>query len=598
MAKRSVIREEGPASERDRRIEATTRQIFEAFDAYYVESRGIPERAQTAFEARDPALSLDLSRRRLSIYSESIHALGPSLAGAYPELTEDDRPWRRIEALYVPMIEGRYEADLAYAFLNSVRRMIYQDEWKPVEYAFGRTGGTLTGPSRKIYRSFAGGDKLDPGTVEEVLSIPGFATPYQDFANDARLVAERVNDDLGLSDETPEAIEIVQFIDAGFYRNRGAYLVGRIVLQPSTIVPFIIALENAADGVFVDAVLTAEAHTHNIFTSTLANFHVTDPHYHELSAFLHSIMPKRGLGLQYSTIGFNHVGKVAVMNELKDGMAISGERFEAAIGFPGTVAIAFAARSSAYILKVIRDHPTEQYKWGTFDGVESVLGKYGRVHEINRTGSMLDNIIYYNLKLERDLFGPELLSELLENASENVSSQGDAIVFKHLIVQAKVVPLPVYLLTASDDDAEAVINSLGHCIRNNAAANIFNKDLDVRNYGVGAFRKVYLYDYDALEPFTEVKIRTNRDRIDGEEDVPEWFFEDGFIFLPEELQAGLRMPEHQFARTFRRMHGELMEIEFWQAVQDELLRGRVPRVRVYPEACRLWRDDDGLGTYY
>jgi len=33
-----------------------------------------------------------------------------------------------------------------------------------------------------------------------------------------------------------------------------------------------------------------------------------------------------------------------------------------------------------------------------------VLAKYKRVHEINRTGSMLDNIVYYNLKLERSWF--------------------------------------------------------------------------------------------------------------------------------------------------------------------------------------------------
>ena len=49
--------------------------------------------------------------------------------------------------------------------------------------------------------------------------------------------------------------------------------------------------------------------------------------------------------------------------------------------------------SSAYNLKVIRDHPTVEYKWGESYGVDGVLAKYSQVHEITRTGSMLDNVV-------------------------------------------------------------------------------------------------------------------------------------------------------------------------------------------------------------
>ena len=53
--------------------------ILRAFGAYYEESRGIPDRAKQAFENRDHRESLRLSRRRLSVYSESIHALAPRI---------------------------------------------------------------------------------------------------------------------------------------------------------------------------------------------------------------------------------------------------------------------------------------------------------------------------------------------------------------------------------------------------------------------------------------------------------------------------------------------------------------------------------------
>ncbi|MCK5274855.1 MAG: bifunctional isocitrate dehydrogenase kinase/phosphatase, partial [Alphaproteobacteria bacterium] len=338
---------------------------------------------------------------------------------------------------------------------------------------------------------------------------------------------------------------------------------------------------------FVDAVLTGEADVHNLFSSTLANFHVTIPHYHELAAFLYSIMPQRPLGLHYSTFGVNHLGKVAVVEELRRELMATGELYNVAVGFPGTVAIGFSAPSSDYVLKVIRDEPTEHYKWGEFDGIPTVLSKYSRVHEINRTGSMLDNLIYYNIRLDKGWFAPALMEELLEFAGETVTEQGGYLVFKHLIVQTKMIPLPVFLETASPQDAHTAVINLGHCIRNNAAANIFNKDLDGRNYGVSRFLKVYLFDYDAVEPLTDIKIRTNQDRFDGEEDPPDWFFETGYVFLPEETDVGLRIPDRALQDLFREEHGELMTLDYWEGVQRALQKGLVPRLRVYPDETRL-----------
>jgi isocitrate dehydrogenase kinase/phosphatase len=253
------------------------------------------------------------------------------------------------------------------------------------------------------------------------------------------------------------------------------------------------------------------------------------------------------------------------------------------------VTIGFSAPSSSYNLKVIRDRPTAQYKWGEYEGFDAVLKKYKRVHEINRTGSMLDNLIYFNLRLEKDLFEASLLDELLQEAGQSVSSEGHYVIFKTLIVQRKVIPLPVFFGTASEDDARKVIVNLGNSIKNNMAANIFNKDLDARNYGVTRFLKVYLFDYDALEPLTDVKIRTNQYRIDGEEDIPDWYFEDGVVFLPEEIESGLRIPNRMLGRLFREVHGDLLTTEYWERIQNDLKAGKVPRLHVYPEDRELDR---------
>jgi len=557
--------------------------IQQVFDGFYSDFRAIPPKAKAAFEASAFQQSLQNSRDRLTLYGERMHALARTLAAECPDAIAAPELWDRLEQHYTAAVAGRYEADLALAFLHSVRRAVFMDNWTPVDYAVDIK--TQSSSDREVMLSWAV-DAVDAELIREMLAIPSFDIPFRDVAGDSERAADKVEEALtrrGLAD----SIAAVDVIRGGFFRNRGVYVVGRIRLNGGLVVPLILALLNDEAGIYIDAVLTDEPEAHNLFSTTRANFIVTNDHYHELAEFLHGIMPKRPLGLHYSSLGFNHFGKVAVMEELTDELARDEAVFDTSVGFPGTVAIGFQAPGSVYNLKVIRDHPTENYKWGDFSGVESVLEKYRQVHDINRTGSMLDNAIYYNVTLPSSHFASGLLSELVEDASNAVSLRGETVFFHHLIVQRRMIPLPVFLQQAPPEDCERAVISLGQCIKNNMAANIFNRDLDGRNYGVGSHIRVYLFDYDALETFTDVKIRSNRDRFDGEEDIPGWFFEDGVVFLPEEIEVGLRIIDPDLRRLFRTVHGDLLEVEYWQRIQDELKNGNVPQIQVYPDSSSL-----------
>jgi isocitrate dehydrogenase kinase/phosphatase len=212
------------------------------------------------------------------------------------------------------------------------------------------------------------------------------------------------------------------------------------------------------------------------------------------------------------------------------------------------------------------------------------------VHEINRAGSMLDNVMYFNVRLDRNMFEPALLDEICQQAAGSVQVKEDGVFMRSLISQLKIVPLPVFLDSASESETKTVIISLGYCMRNNAAANIFNKDLDSRNYGVGRYGRVFLFDYDAVEKLTDVKIRTNLDREPGEEILPDWFFEDGVIFLPEELEYGLQLKNDFARRCFRRENSDLLSVDYWQEVKHKLQRGEVPELSMYPDSAKLGID--------
>ncbi|MGB1612202.1 MAG: isocitrate dehydrogenase kinase/phosphatase AceK regulatory subunit [Arenicellales bacterium] len=571
------------ASDHEQCAHILSRWALDVFDEYYRDFCAIPEMAKSAFESRDFPQSIENSRKRLTLYSERMYAFAKTLMSEYPKAVNAGALWDQLEILFREATIGRYEADLALAFLHSVRRVVFFDEWYPVDYQVGIKSAATDDGGAILTIDTA---KISETLISNMLSITEFSIPYRDKESDVARAAARVNADFAERALTNQ-IERVDVVRGGFYRNRGVYVVGRVRLTGGEVIPLILALEIDERGIYIDAVLSDEAQAHNLFSTTRANFIVTNDHYHELAQFLHGIMPKRPLGLHYSSIGFNHFGKVAVMEELAAELESPEAIFDTAIGFPGTVAIGFQAPGSVYNLKVIRDHPTENYKWGDFEGVPSVLEKYRRVHDINRTGSMLDNAIYYNVTLPKKHFADTLLSEMLDAAGAAVSLRGEDVFFHHLIVQRKMIPLPVFLEQASPEECAEAVISLGYCIKNNMAGNIFNRDLDGRNYGVGSHIRVYLFDYDALETFTEVKIRSNQDRYDGEEDIPSWYFEEGVIFLPEEIEWGLRISDPDLRKLFREVHGDLTSVPYWERIQEELREGKVPRIQVYPQSCRI-----------
>jgi isocitrate dehydrogenase kinase/phosphatase len=571
------------------RVSAAASLVLAIFDAFYRHLCEYPHAVQCAFEKMDTHAAVRISKERLDLYSAYITEHGPKLRAAFPALSQSAALWDALDEKFVAMIADRYEADIAFSFAHSLRRNIAHELWRPVAYSFPPPSKQRTLSMASVYRRLPVNGSVDAALLRTALQMAGLTVPFRDLDGDAEKILARVNAIFsgmygGAGTRRPVALDVVQ---AGFFRDRTAFLVARWLLDDGSLVPLIVALQNSPDGIFADAVLHRTSDIHNLFSSALANFHVTTRLYYQTCVFLFSIMPLRPLGHQYSTIGYNHIGKVAILNEIAEQMRQSGQRFQRSPGVPGTVALGFTFDACSYHLKVIRDQPTASYKWGAYPGMAAVLDKYRAVHEINRAGSMLDNVMYFNLRLDSAMFDPALLEDICRQAAGSVQVDAEGVRVRSLIVQLKIVPLPVYLEDASDEETRAAMVSLGDCIRNNAATNIFNKDLDSRNYGVGRYGRVLLFDYDAVEKLTDVKIRTNRDREAGEETPPDWFFESGTIFLPEELESGMQFRNRHARQCFREENAQLLEVAYWRDVQERLQRGEIPALSMYPDSARL-----------
>src|SRR6185437_6013234 len=303
--------------------------IFESFESFYAEFRRLTWLAKTAFEARDPAAAVSNARTRLGLYNVTVYALADEVRLAYPALTQRERLWLVVQYAYRIRIRDQYEGDLAIGYLHSVMRRVHISEWRPVDYTFGDVPRPLT-RREDVFAVKTCHWPVEPGVLRGLLKVGDLATEFADFEQDTVRIAQRLNEFFA-PDPTLE-LERIEMVRGCFFRNRGAYLVGRLGFRDGRVKPLVIALHNGDNGVTARAVLLTIPQVHNLFSSTLACFHVTNFHYHEIAEFLFTIMPRRPLGLQYSTIGYHHVSKVAIMSEITRQLARSGEVLDTAPG--------------------------------------------------------------------------------------------------------------------------------------------------------------------------------------------------------------------------------------------------------------------------
>ena len=229
------------------RVAATARLILAIFDDFYSLLCEYPYRAKCAFELMDPHASIRISKERLGLYSRYISEHGPRVLAAFPALSHDAALWEAIDRLFVAMIVDRYEADTAFSFAHSLRRNICQEVWRPVAYSFPPPSKLRAFSMASVHRRLpdrvarrCGPDRLVPAGAGIFRALPG-------SQGDSQRIVERVESLLYGSpgDPLPVALDVVE---AGFFRDRSAFVVGRWVRSDDSIVPFVVALQNGSAG--------------------------------------------------------------------------------------------------------------------------------------------------------------------------------------------------------------------------------------------------------------------------------------------------------------------------------------------------------------
>ncbi|HTL69657.1 MAG TPA: phosphoenolpyruvate carboxykinase (GTP) [Candidatus Eisenbacteria bacterium] len=558
--------------------------IQDQFTRYYQKYDEITRRAETRFAARDWHGALDDGQERMRLYRVRLDEVERATSAVLRENAADRESWARIKDLYEAKIAGRYDADIAITFFYSVMRRAFLKLGQPVEYSddgvFDQTVPTSrepyfrtfekTGTNAALVRSILESAKLAPGASYENLD--------RDVFQSADRIARNLERQLQIRGRAVQ-IESVDVLQPVFYRNKGAYLVGRIRAE-GRVIPLVFALVNGENGVEVRAVLTDDANVNNLFSSNRSNFHADVKAYRETADFLQTILPKRELADVYASFGFIQPGKIHFLQALREAQR-SGAQFERTKGARGMVMEVVTLPNFPYVFKIVRDFSDKE----SFAGRHSVVQKYQRVHEIDRVGRLLDSMHYQNLQLPRGEFPAELLDELVRTSPSSVQVEGDRVLLRDVFVQRKVTPLSLYLVDPdiSEEAKRRVMDDLGWAIKDLIAGGIFPGDLFLKNFGVTQFGRVVFFDNDDVSDLIDWEIRDIPPaRDDYEEYLP---LEDRITamdndFFPQQMESFL-IPG-RYLETFKKNHADLLSAPYWQDIKAKILAGQVPDVNPYP----------------
>jgi isocitrate dehydrogenase kinase/phosphatase len=574
------------------RRERFARTILNGFESYFAEFQNITLAARSRFENADWHGMQQASTQRIDLYKEKT-----TLVYEYVELIAGDQLhdfsfWGEAKDVYSELIEGHNNFEIAETFFNSVYCAVFKHRKIRDEYAFvfSPQGDMPPADVSKVYRTY----RLD-GSLEQllhaVLEDYAFTIPYEDMARDIANIVGVVERYLQPRfDMTRDDVQF-QVLEHHFFRNKGAYIVGRIVAGGDSM-PFVLPVLHTEEGaVYVDTVLFGSDKVSILFSFTRSYFLVDASIPSQYVLFLQQLMPAKPISEIYSSMGYNKHGKTYYHRCAYRHMQSTTDKFMIAPGIKGMVMTVFTMHSYDFVFKIIKDRFTPPKEMTR----EQVKEKYRLVKRWDRVGRMADTQEFTNLAFARERFSDELMVELHKVAPSMIEEHGKALVIKHVYVERRMTPLNLYLHDATDEQVAAVMDEYGNAIKQLAAANIFPGDMLLKNFGVTRHGRVVFYDYDEIVPLLDCNFRKIPEpRTPAEELASKpWYTVGPNDIFPEEFR--LFFSGNQRARkVFDAMHSDIYDVAFWQGMQEKLRSGFVEDFFPYRRKFRFDRGSKKL----
>lgn len=586
--------------------------MLNGFDRHYALFRYGAQRAKSLFESGDWRGIQQLSRERIEYYDTRVKECTKVLAAALkgsdaqpaPEEQQNLTPeqssfWQSVKAEFVTLLAGHRQPECAETFFNSVSCRVLHREYFHNDFLFVRPAIATEYLDSKIpsYRVYYPTHEGLENALVKMLADFGLAAPFSDLPADARALARKAVNELRMRlprDGGPRLAADcqIQVLNSLFFRNKGAYVVGRLVNQ-SAIHPFAIALLHTPSGqIRLDALLHTVDDLTTLFSFTRAYFLVDMETPAAYVSFLNSLFPRKSKAEIYTTIGLQKQGKTLFYRDFLHHLAHSRDDFDLAPGIKGMVMTVFTLPSYPYVFKLIRDQIAKP-------GMDhaTVRRKYLMVKKHDRVGRMADTWEYSQVALPRSRFSDALLEELRAQVPSLMEETEDSVVLRHVYIERRMTPLNIYLARASDAALEQAVIQYGNAIRELAAANIFPGDMLFKNFGLTRLGRVVFYDYDEIQRMTEMNFRRIPPAPNPEAEMAAepWYPVGRNDVFPEEFQFFL-LGDPRVRAAFLQHHAALLEADWWQSCRDRAAQGRIEDIFPYDQNRRLQRESNRLSN--
>lgn len=557
--------------------------ILQGFDAQYGRFLEVTSGAQQRFEQADWHAVQQAMKNRIHLYDHHVGLVVEQLRCITNGQSTDAAFLLRVKEHYTRLLPDYPRFEIAESFFNSVYCRLFDHRSLTPERLFifssqpERRFRTIPRPLAKDFHPDHGWESL----LMRVISDLPLRLRWQNKSRDIHYIIRHLTETLGTDNLAESHLQVANEL---FYRNKAAWLVGKLITSSGTL-PFLLPIHQTDDGeLFIDTCLTTTAEASIVFGFARSYFMVYAPLPAALVEWLREILPGKTTAELYMAIGCQKHAKTESYREYLVYLQGCNEQFIEAPGIRGMVMLVFTLPGFDRVFKVIKDKFAPQKEMSA----AHVRACNQLVKEHDRVGRMADTQEFENFVLEKRHISPALMELLLQEAAEKITDLGEQIVIRHLYIERRMVPLNIWLEQVEGQQLRDAIEEYGNAIRQLAAANIFPGDMLFKNFGVTRHGRVVFYDYDEICYMTEVNFRDIPPPRYPEDELasePWYSVSPGDVF-PEEFRHWL-CADPRIGPLFEEMHADLFRADYWRALQNRIREGHVEDVYAYRRRQRF-----------
>ena len=566
--------------------------LIEGFNRHYRLFRETTARAKTRFEVADWHGQHQAQAQRIEFYDQRVNEAVDKLRHEFNIEALSMDTLQQAKLHYIGLLTDHHQPELAETFFNSVTAKLLHRAYFNNDFIFVRPAVSTEyieddePGAMPTYRAYYPNKSNLRETWARILNNFQLQRGFEDLDRDVEHVVQAMLSELG--GFRPRANFQIQVLASLFYRNKGAYLVGKII-NGFNETPVALPILHGPNGkLFIDAALFGEDELLMIFSYARAYFMVDMEIPSAYVHFLRGLMPRKPRAELYSAIGLQKHGKNLFYRDLLAHQRHSSDKFRIAPGIKGMVMLVFDLPSFPYVFKVIKDFYPPQKDTTR----ELIKSKYLIVKQHDRVGRMADTLEYSNVAFPRDRFEDALVAELKHFCPSLIEEDGkngnDSLVIRHVYIERRMIPLNIYLQEAGPGQVAAAVVEYGNAIKDLVAANIFPGDMLWKNFGVTRHGKVVFYDYDEIEYLTDCNFRRVPEPRNEEEEMSGevWYTVGPKDVFPETF-APFLLGNPAVREVFMAHHADLLDAAFWQGHKERIQQGHVHDVFPYEPGKRF-----------